>query len=110
MEGYISDLERELKNIKTKPIKSQDIDLKIILSETDFVNDGGFNARISDDMVKWEIIGLTIKTFRIALCGTYDSCLIDKINIKNAYNSDNYMTYLSYLNFFTKYPNISKEY
>lgn len=109
IEGYINDLEKELNFMKEEPLEPVDMEVKLILSKDDFNNDGGFSKRVKNNMQDWEIIGLTISTFRISICGTYYNCNADDDTIRNSYNLSNYKTYLEYLDFYDKFPNINEE-
>ena len=109
MEGYTSDLENGLNFMRNEPSKPADIEIKLILSKEDFKDDGGFNARVTG-LLDWQIIGLTMKTFRMTLCGLYNNCEIDHELIRQAYNLPNYKTYLDYIDFYKKYPTITEEF
>ena len=110
MEGFIDDLLKELESIKTEPTKPEDIEIKLILSKEDFKNDGGFKKRVSESMQDWQIVGLTLSTFRVALCGTYNNCEIDNKLIRQSFNMINYDTYLDYIDFYIKNPRITKSF
>jgi hypothetical protein len=109
MEGYIGELERELVFIQIEPTKPKDMNAKVLLSLDDFTNDGGFDSRRINLLIDWEIIGLTMKTFRVALCGVTSSCDTDFNTIRMAYNLTNYKTYLKYVKFYEKYPALTEE-
>lgn len=109
IEGYITDLEKELAYIQKEPEKPVDMIPKRILSIDDFKSDGGFEKRRKDYDSDWKIVGLTMKTFRAAVCGKNISCDEELEIIGQTYNLTNFKTYLSYIKFYEKYPEISEE-
>ena len=108
MEGFIDDLLNALQFIKTEPTAPVDIENKIILSKADFANDGGFIGRVIPSLKDWEIIALTLSTFRVALCGTNNSCETDYELVRQSYNLFNYNTYLDYIKLYESYPYITE--
>jgi len=109
IEGYIGELERELAFIQIEPTKPKNTDAKLLMSIDDFTNDGGYSTLNQKFLLDWEIVGLTMKTFRAALCGLSSSCDVDFNTVRMAYNLTNYKTYLTYIGFYEKNPKISEK-
>ena len=79
------------------------------MSIDDFKNDGDFNNYFNESSKDFEIIGLSIKSFRLSLCDRLNDCNKDDIELRNIYNLNNYLIFLDYIDFYKK-SKLTKEY
>jgi hypothetical protein len=102
--GHVPCLEATSENIQTylNVLRTPRISTNIVASPNmtiaDFLNDGGYGDSNPDILLDHEYVSHLVTSFRLALCGSKNSCSEDYPDVKIGFNDHNFSVFLDYLN------------